>query len=551
MTQPVGHDDNASNPFAVEDVSVTAPVRRRKALTTEPEVSAAESLSPAAGLPDSDKIVATVRSIVGEQNYCHWFQRRTRMVAANDRLLVHVPNPFILNWLLKRFRTQLNSAAQKLLGISATCQLEVDSSLLHTEEGSLTAAVEPQSSAVDTTALAESLNADSRVTKSNGAGSGHLPVIGAANPFAQAKNGVVASAIPGGNIGRRKFRSFESFISGDCNSLAVMAARQVASTPGERFNPLYIYGGTGTGKTHLLEAVYADVRRRRPTSQVMYLSSEGFTNYFTSALASRTVPSFRQRFRNVDVLLIDNVEFLDNKRATQEEFLHTIVQVTEHGGQVVVSADRHPRMLTKHRDELTTRFMGGLVCRIETPDETTSLAVARSIATTLTAKFSDDVLEYVARRCRRNIREIQGALNSLDGQFSLSGRRISLHVAREVLGELTQECNRLIRISDVERIVCDAFGVTAADLRSPTRRKAISLPRAIAMFIARRMTKSAYREIGLYFGGRDHSTVVAAEKRVAELVSTDAALNLPSSCNGRTVTDVIEELQSRLMSLAS
>ena len=353
-----------------------------------------------------------------------------------------------------------------------------------------------------------------------------------------------------GHEGQRRFRSFATFVSGDCNSLASLAARQVAATPGERFNPLYIHGGTGTGKTHLLEAIYAEVRRRRPQSNVMYLSSEAFTNYFTAALSSRTVPSFRQRFRNVHVLLVDNVEFLDNKRATQEEFLHTIVQVADHGGQVVVSSDRHPRMLTKHRDELTTRFMGGLVCRIESPDEDTCRRLVRSLSIGLSATFNDDALEYIARRCRKSVREIQGALNSLDGHFALKGRRITLAVAREVLGDMAQECRRLVRISDVEKVVCEAFGVTASDLRSASRRKSLSLPRSVAMFMSRKHTNSAYREIGLYFGNRDHSTVVAAEKRVNEWIAAGNPVVLPTSCSGRTFAEVVEELETRLMSLA-
>ena len=331
----------------------------------------------------------------------------------------------------------------------------------------------------------------------------------------------------------------------------MLAARQVSAAPGERYNPLFIHGGTGTGKTHLLEAIYTESRRQHPTKNVMYLTSEAFTNYFTSALASRMVPSFRQRFRNVDVLLIDNIEFLDNKRATQEEFLHTIVQVIEHGGQVVVSCDRHPRMLTKHREELTTRFVSGLVCRVEAPDEATRLKLVRSMVVGTKAVFSDDALDYIVRRCRRNAREIQGAINQLEGQFSLTGRRITLAVAREVLGEMAEECRRLVRISDVEKVVCEAFGVTAADLRSPSRRKAIALPRAVAMFLSRRMTKSAYREIGMYFGARDHSTVVAAERKVTELVTKGEALDMPTSCPGRTFGELIDELEQRLTALAS
>ncbi|MEZ6039242.1 MAG: chromosomal replication initiator protein DnaA [Planctomycetaceae bacterium] len=489
------------------------------------------------GVPSSETAADAIRHIVGDQDFAHWFQRRTRIRVSSDQLLIHVPNPFILNWLLKRFRSQLSAAAQTVLGPSASFLLEVDASLLKADESGASAGSVPS--------VADRASSENQIPSTSGSDSSGSAV----NPFAQARKGQAVS--PAGSALRRKFRTFATFINGDSNNLAALAARQVASAPGERFNPLYIYGGTGTGKTHLLEGIYSEVRRSRPHAQVMYLTTESFTNYFTSALSSRTVPSFRQRFRNVDVLLIDNVEFLDNKRATQEEFLHTIVQVTEHGGQVVVSSDRHPRMLTKHREELTTRFMGGLVCRIENPDEETCLSIARSTAMNLTAQFSDDVLQYVARRCRKNIREIQGALNSLDGQYSLNGRRITLATAREVLGELTQECHRLVRISDVERVVCEAFGVSTSDLRSSTRRKAISLPRSIAMFISRRMTKSAYREIGLYFGGRDHSTVVAAERRIAELISSEAAMPLPSSCTGKSVPDVIEELQARLIAMAS
>jgi chromosomal replication initiator protein len=190
------------------------------------------------------------------------------------------------------------------------------------------------------------------------------------------------------------------------------------------------------------------------------------------------------------------------------------------------------------------------VCRIESPDEATRHKLALSLTAGMKAVFADDALEYIVRRCRRNTRELQGALNQLEGQFSLNGRRITLAVAREVLGEMADECRRLVRISDVEKVVCETFGVTAADLRSSSRRKAIALPRAIAMFMSRRMTKSAYREIGMYFGGRDHSTVVAAERKVADWVTSGEAIGLPASCTGRTIAELIDELENRLQTLA-
>jgi chromosomal replication initiator protein len=549
MTQPKSHDDNP--------MSVTAlpPARRDSGKAGDDDLMddglLADRLSVDSQMlmtlePNPSNpvtaVLASLRDDIGEQNFQHWFHKRTRFKVSGDRFVVFVANPFILNWLLRRFRSALNRAAQLVLGPSASCQLEVDGSLLHEAASSI--------SITDGDVVAESGEVQKDVSVAAGTtdSASSRKRTNSAKPQPSEFDRPGSLSLPNN---RRKFRSFESFVSGECNDLAVLAARQVSAAPGERYNPLFIHGGTGTGKTHLLEAIYTESRRQHPTKNVMYLNSEAFTNYFTSALASRTVPSFRQRFRNVDVLLIDNIEFLDNKRATQEEFLHTIVQVIEHGGQVVVSCDRHPRMLTKHREELTTRFVSGLVCRIEAPDEATRLKLVRSMVVGTKAVFSDDALDYIVRRCRRNAREIQGAINQLEGQFSLTGRRITLAVTREILGEMAEECRRLVRISDVEKVVCEAFGVTAADLRSPSRRKAIALPRAVAMFLSRRMTKSAYREIGMYFGGRDHSTVVAAERKVTELVTKGEALDMPTSCPGRTFGELIDELEQRLTALAS
>ena len=493
-------------------------------------------------------LIHAIRSSVGETNFSHWFHRRTRLEIDGDRLLVFVPNPFVVNWLLRRFRTALTKAAQQILGPSASCQLEVDGSLATTSVSASSLEGSPPPVAPDLCISDDFAPAVQSVTAADS-----TPMTGVARRTNKSIATTDGSAGPSGLAvaSRRRFRGFDSFITGECNSLAALAARQVATKPGERYNPLFLYGGTGTGKTHLLEAIYSQIRATQPTKTVMYLTSEAFTNYFTSALSSRMVPGFRQRFRNVDVLLIDNIEFLDNKRATQEEFLHTIVQLIDHGGQVVVSSDRHPRMLTKHREELTTRFQSGLVCRIEAPDDETRRQIILSLSTGMKAVLCQDTLDYLVRRCRRNTREIQGALNQLESHVALTGRRVTLAVAREVLGELADECRRLVRISDVERVICEAFGVSASDLRSSSRRRLVALPRAIAMFLSRRLTKSAYREIGSYFGGRDHSTVVAAERRVADWVTSGEAIGLPTSCAGRTIAELIDELEQRLLALAT
>ena len=466
-------------------------------------------------------IESVLRESLGERNFEHWFGQTARTTVASDSLRIHVPNPFIANWLLKRFRSWLNKAAVSLLGPSGSFELLVDASL--------------QNEVSDAPAEVNSESPEAGPPPQT-AGPRHVSEVDSVVRTTQ----------------RRKFRTFQSLVGGECNDLALLAARQVADNPGERFNPLYVHGPSGVGKTHLLEAIYSDTRRQNPQLNVMYLTSESFTNYFTQALDSKTVPSFRQRFRSVDVLLIDNIEFLDSrKKATEEEFLHTIVQIMEHGGQLVVSSDRHPRLLTKHREELITRFTGGLVCRMDMPDEETRRRITASFSLPVRECFTQEALDYVARRCRRSIREIQGALNSLYGHYSLDRRRITVARAREVLGDLEQECRRLVRIGDVEKVVCDAFGLTATDLRSKSRRKAVACPRALAMYVARKLTKSAYREIGMYFGGRDHSTVVAAEKRVAAWIESESPIELPTSCHGRTISEIVQELEERLLSMAS
>lgn len=478
---------------------------------------------------DPRRIADAICHAVGEQHYQHWFTERSRFSIIGETLQIFVPNPFISNWLLKRFRSNFTKAAVSLLGPSGTFELSVDEQL----QGKQSAG-NKQIIRLD----------QSKQTVSATQSSGPSP-----SSVAAAIDGVQTLAVRASN--RRRFRKFSSLVTGECNDLAVMAAGQVSEFPGERFNPLYLHGPTGVGKTHLIEAIYSEVRQKQPNLNVMFISSEAFTNYFTQALESKTVPSFRQRFRNVDVLLVDNVEFLDNKRATQEEFLHTIVQVIEHGGQLIVTGDRHPRLLTKHREELTTRFQSGLVCRIESPSEDTRRRIAASLALPFKESFTQETLDYVARRCRKNVREIQGALNCLHGHYSLTKRRITLSRAREILGDMERECSRLVRISDVEKVICDAFGLTAKELRSKSRRKALTCPRAMAMFIARKLTKSAYREIGMYFGGRDHSTVVAAEKRVQKWLKEETPLDLPSSCRGRTIAEVVQEIEERLLSLSA
>ena len=529
-TQETQHDDSFLTIHGSHQSSQPTQTATAQSQTAQPQ-TVPNSNDEAA----HQAITAVLKEAIGEANFQHWLAERCRHELTETSLIVHVSNPFIANWLLKRFRSQFTKAASELLGPSAQFELRVDESLQAIDE----AAAKTNSNQTKVQQELVSAPTPTKSRQPRSTYSGDSTSSDHARPLAVK------------TTGRRRFRRFDTIVEGECNKLSLLAARQVAEAPGELFNPLYVHGPTGCGKTHLLEAIYSETKRDFPTLNVMYISSEAFTNYFLQALESRSVASFRQKFRNVDVLLIDNIEFLDNKKATQEEFLHTVVQLLENGGQLIVSGDRHPRLLTKHREEVTTRFMSGMVCRMEAPDETTRKQVTKLLALPHSNCFTKEALNYVAKKCRKNIREIQGAINCLQGHYQLSGEKITLSRAREILGDLERECRRLVRIADVEKIICDMFGVTVTDLRSKSRRKAISAPRALAMYISRKLTGSAYREIGGYFGGRDHSTVVAAERRVKQWIENDEPLKIPTACKGQNVSEMIHELEEILMTMSA
>ena len=315
----------------------------------------------------------------------------------------------------------------------------------------------------------------------------------------------------------RRFCDLSDFVAGESNQLALAAALQVSEDPGQQYGPLYLHGGVGVGKSHLLEGIYRRLKRQQPALQILFLTSEQFTNHFTEAMRKHSLPSFRQRFRSVDVLLVDDVEFFGGKRVVQEEFLHTLKTLTAHGRHLVCTADCHPRLLEGLSDELTSRLGGGLVCRLAPPDRTTRRSIVERKAERLNLVLPEAVVEWMVGRFTASVRELEGALNGLQAWQRLTGRRISLTAAKRVLAELERDCVRVVRLTDVEQAVCDFFRVTAEQLRSSGRQRALTQPRMIAMYLARRHTQAAYAEIGRHFGGRNHTTVMSAEKKIHRL----------------------------------
>ena len=368
---------------------------------------------------------------------------------------------------------------------------------------------------------------------------GSLPAANQQPSGSQAANQTLSAPQSG-----RRFSDLNDFIAGPANQLALTAALQVCEQPGG-YNPLVLHGGVGIGKTHLLEGIYRRMRARYPSFRVVFLSAESFANYFTQALRDRTLASFRQRFRGVDVLMIDDVDFLDGKRVIQEEFLHTIRQLESHGRQVALTADRHPRLLTRLSEELVTRFMSGIVCRLESPDVDTRRTIVARKAARLTVRITDEAIEFIVQRFALSVRELEGALNFLENYGQATGKTINLAVARNVLADLDRDCTRIVRVAEVEQAVCRLFSIGPNELRSPRRNRTVSQPRMLAMYLARKMTQAAYTEIGEHFGGRNHSTVMSAEKRVRTLLEADATVRAGSQ--EWKLGDLLASLEQQLL----
>jgi len=296
--------------------------------------------------------------------------------------------------------------------------------------------------------------------------------------------------------------------------MALAAAREMGLSAGGAFNPLVIHGGVGLGKTHLLEGVGHLIRQSHPNLHVLQLTAEAFTNSFLEAMRTSSLHSFRARYRSVGALIMDDVHFLAAKRATQDEFLHTYNALVERGVPIVLASDQHPRLMSRLSDELVTRFLAGMVVKVEAPDLATRRAILKIKADARGIDVPSAVLDYIAEHLRSSVRELEGALHSVIAHAMLAGKRLDLNLAKSALRDTIRHTAQAIALRDVERAVCGLFQIEAELLKSESRARAQAYPRMMAMYLARKHTGAAYSEIGRYFGGRNHSTVISAEKKV-------------------------------------
>jgi chromosomal replication initiator protein len=314
---------------------------------------------------------------------------------------------------------------------------------------------------------------------------------------------------------------FDSFVVGPSNQLAHAAARAVVDLPAAKYNPLFIYGGVGLGKTHLLCAIGHEIRRRRPSLRLAYLSSERFMNEYIHLVRSNRIEEFRARYRvECDALLMDDIQFIAGKDQTQNEFFHTFNALYDSHRQIVVTADKYPREIPDLEDRLRTRFQWGLIADIQQPELETRIAILKKKAEGESIALADDVALYLATNIKSNVRELEGSLIRLAALASIQASEISVEFARETLKNLLSQTSSNLSIETIQKEVSAYFSIKVADLKGSKRHKAVARPRQIAMYLCRKLTGSSFPEIGQRFG-KDHSTVISAYRKVEELVEKD------------------------------
>lgn len=441
---------------------------------------------------------------VGHERFELWFGANTRLDLCDDSLTVCVPNQFFQDWLRKNFRPQIEESCEETLGKSLPVSFRIDPAL-----------------------------AQSRAT---------IPIRKAALQAASA-TAVKLAPRQAAPETRRRFADLDSFVVGPANRLAHVAVQTIAERPGPS-SPLLLFGPTGVGKTHLLEGLWTEVRRKQARCQAVYLSAEQYTTLFLGALHGSGLPNFRRKYRGLDLLIVDDIQFLAGKRATLVELLHTIDDFAREGRQLVFAADRPPSELNELGPELITRLQGGLACGLQSPDYETRLGIVRKMAERQELNVPAEVQAYVAAHFQRHARELAGALNRLHAASLASQQPISLAMAEETLSELLRHAARTVRLPDIEQAVCQLFGLEPKSLQSNRKGKQISHPRMLAMWLARKHTRAAFSEIGYYFGRRSHSTVISAQKKINAWMADHVALE--ANDGAWDVEDAIRRVEQAL-----
>jgi chromosomal replication initiator protein len=432
-----------------------------------------------------DQILTRIEGKVNRHSFQTWFRPTSFVADGGGSITIRVPNALFKDWLTKHYAVVLAEA------------------------------------------LAEVQRKDTRLMFVADAGDvADAPAAAAEAAAARmASDDAGAEASTASPAGLNPRYTFDTFIVGTSNQFAHAACRAVAEAPSRSYNPLFIYGGVGLGKTHLMHAAGQYVLEHDPALRLTYISSERFMNEMINALRYDRILDFRERYRSVDVLLVDDIQFVSGKEGTQTEFFHTFNALYDAQKQIVLSSDRPPHEIPALEERLRSRFEWGLIADIQPPDLETKIAILKRKAEAEVVPLPDNVAIYMAGRIKSNIRELEGSLIRLIAYASLTGREISLDLAHDVLKNVIEQDEKAITIESIQKYVSDYYQLKPSELKSKNNSKSISMPRQIAMYLCKSLTHASLPEIGRSFGGKHHSTVIHSIKKVDELRKRDADFN--------------------------
>ncbi len=494
------------------------------------------------------RLADAIAQRVGPQRFHVWFNNSTRLDLKQDGLEIAVPNDFISEWIGTHFTRPIQEAAHEVLGGPLSVRFCVMPELFNGHETSSTptAGLPIKATKLHPTAP---LLADGPVKQKVSISAAPLAsVVSRPAPAAPAHTGDMSSQYSS----RPRLRhDLDTFITGASNQMAMNCVAYVAEFPGAQYNPLFIHGSCGLGKTHLLQGLCKKFIEHHPTKRWMYLTGEEFTNEFLTSLRSNKLDQFRRKLRDLDLLVIDDVHFLSGKKATQEEFLHTFNAIEAMGKQVVLVSDDHPKMISEFGESLINRFVSGMVVRIDPPNYAMRCEILRAIGLRLHLNLSEEVIAWIARRVTQNVRELEGAITRIQAHVRVTGEKPDIALAQQALGDLDRQLVAPVRPENILQSVCNYFGLEHKDLMSGRRQRTISLARSVAMYLVRKTAKLSFPEIGTRMGKRNHSTVISACRRIERAVAKNESLAWTSSVGDRTeeASELIQRLEEHSRTL--
>ena len=426
------------------------------------------------------------------QQFSMWV-RPLQAESTDDTLTIYAPNRFVLDWVREKYLNRINELLVEICGDEAP-ELRFD--------------VGTPAAAQVNTAAEQSNNVSPQATSSEQAQV-------TAQPVAEQK--VEPAPKSGYKSNIKENYTFDNFVEGKSNQLAKAAATQVADNPGNAFNPVFIYGGTGLGKTHLLHAVGNGIMEKKKDAKIVYMHSERFVQDMVKALQNNAIEEFKRYYRSVDALMIDDIQFFANKERSQEEFFHTFNALLEGNQQIILTSDRYPKEIEGVEDRLKSRFGWGLTIAIEPPELETRVAILMKKAQQSNINLPHEVAFFIAKKLRSNVRELEGALNRVIANANFTGRPISIDFVKEALRDLLALQDKLVTIDNIQRTVAEYYRIRVSDLLSKRRSRSVARPRQVAMALSKELTNHSLPEIGDAFGGRDHTTVLHACRKVKSL----------------------------------